>query len=330
VSYSTSGEGAVSIKLTLTDNIALPLIFSGQVVRELSMISGLNVDVVYSDTRASAVLAGKLLRKPVVCMLNQFNIPLEAPRFPWLAGLAESMMQAPSKIWMMSDVILVPDFPEPFTISKRTLNLPGKIKGKVVYLGPLAQRAPDTDRMRDRERRRLGVSDETLVFVHISGPRQEREALAEKLLDICPRVRGPYLFVMTRGRPMGTESVKEGNLLVLDWVEDVGRLFSAADIVVARGGHSTIATGLSYGRKMLLIPSTRHGEQTGNAIRAEELGLAKVIPYDSLTPASLQLALEQLLQDQHHPESHKRLEKLMLSLGGVMKAVEIMEEMGSA
>ena len=330
VSYQVSGEGAVSFKLSLTKNILLPLRFSAQVARELAYIEEADPDVVYSDTRASTVLAAIIAEKPVVLMLNEYNIPLEVSKFKRLATYVEAMMQAPSKLWNNVDVIIIPDLPPPYTISLRTLNLPNTIMNKVRYVGPLTEFNDASSNGCEDVRKVYGVDeDETLVFLHISGPESERERLVGLLLDIVPRIRGPYRFVMSRGRAGGNGFAEYGKLMVFDWIENVEPLLRSSDIVVARGGLTIISKCILYGRKMLLIPIPRHGEQRGNATRVAELGLGLMIEESELNVMSMQDALDRLRSSDYYDKRLLDIGKLITRLGGVKEVVSIIEKLGT-
>ena len=78
ISYGILPEGKVSIKMTIFRNILLPIRFLEQLSYELNYIE--DADIVISDSRVSTILAGKFSGKPVLTILNQFNIRVEYPR----------------------------------------------------------------------------------------------------------------------------------------------------------------------------------------------------------------------------------------------------------
>ena len=327
VSYSTGTQGEVSIKTTIANNILMPLVVLMQTAKEYQMLHD-GVDVVYSDTRASTILASKTMGKPVVTMLNEFNIPLEAPKYPRLASFTESIIQAPQKIWEMSDVIIIPDLPEPYTISIRTLNLTEKAREKAEYVGPVIEEKHYGEEELSEARRELGVDeDEHLVFLHISGPPEERRTLTNKLVEIIPQLGNPCKFVLSRGNPYGREVTRKDNMIIYDWVEDADKLIAVSNLVIARGGLTIISKCIKYGTPMLTIPIPRHGEQLGNAIRVEELGIGKMLREEVLSRATLQDTLETLLEGDMFRRNLLKIKKIVDSLGGVAKIVTTIEEM---
>ena len=80
-----------------------------------------SADIAISDSRGSTIIAGKLLGKPVLTILNQFNIRVVYPRYRRLIELLEGIAQVVGWIWARSDKILIADYPPPLTISKQNL-----------------------------------------------------------------------------------------------------------------------------------------------------------------------------------------------------------------
>ena len=74
VRYGVLPEAKVSIKLTIFRNLLLPIRFAEQIAYEMNYLE--SADIAISDSRASTIIAGKLLGKPVLTILNQFNICL--------------------------------------------------------------------------------------------------------------------------------------------------------------------------------------------------------------------------------------------------------------
>ncbi|WP_338661862.1 undecaprenyldiphospho-muramoylpentapeptide beta-N-acetylglucosaminyltransferase [Pararoseomonas sp. SCSIO 73927] len=79
---------------------------------------------------------------------------------------------------------------------------------------------------------------------------------------------------------------------------DVAARLSAAHLVIARAGASTVAEIACAGRPSLLVPLPHaiDDHQTGNARSLSERGAAELIPQASFTPQSLAAALKKFLQ----------------------------------
>ncbi|HIQ29563.1 MAG TPA: hypothetical protein EYH45_03265 [Candidatus Caldiarchaeum subterraneum] len=326
VKYGVAENGSVSVKRTLAENILLPLTLASQVLEEYNLI-GEETDLVISDTRASTLLAAKMKRKPVILILNQFNISLETEKHKKIARILEPLVQAPAKVWEVADALAIPDLPPPYTISLRTLNLPEKLKDKTFYVGPLSPKPPAVDREEVRER--LGIEEDELVLLaHISGPRKEREELIKKLTELAKKLDKGRRFIVTSGNPDGREIKREGNIIIFDWYENIHELFSACDLVISRAGLSVIHTCILHGRRMLLIPIPQHGEQVGNAYRVQQLGLGKTLEESKLSEETFREAINELENEaEEFGKNILEVKRLAESLEGVDKVLEILHKL---
>ena len=151
-------------------------------------------DVVFSDSRASSLVAARLMRIPVVLMLNQFSIeiirrPTGRPMslfdrfFFFIANLGWRFVRtAIALVWGRSQLILIPDLPSPYTISVGNLAIPKRYKGKVRLIGPIVCPQRPTHSHQSEMKRRLGFSEtRPLIYAAISGPKVERTILANLL-----------------------------------------------------------------------------------------------------------------------------------------------------
>ena len=323
LSYGLSDDGSISVKRTILKNLLLPLRFAEQIARETSVMDKWPPDVVYSDTRASTVVAAKVLGRPVIVVLNQYNIALEVRRFLRLARYVGHIIQAPEIIWDRSDIIAVPDLPPPYTISKYTLNTnPGT---RLEYVGPLIEKRQISSREVEQTRRRHNPDGKPLVFIHISGNRPERERLAAAILRVIKDL-GRYRFVVSLGNIGGPTHRELGNVEIYDWVEDADALMAASDIVVGRAGLTVISKAILYGRKIVAIPTPLHGEQLRNALRVEELGIGKMLDEKDL--ASMGDILEELSHGEEYGRTARALSSIASRMDGVLKVADIIEGLG--
>ena len=282
LSLVSDSTGRIDLRATaITQGVpALPQ-FVRQVTSEIEYMKAFDPDVVVSDTRLSSVVAGKLLGLPVALVLNQF-MPM-VPRdeiSPIMSRIVDgSILTLLSRGWGASDVILVPDFPEPYTISLDSLRIPRLYRHLVRMVGFILPRKPEEVEDSGRVRGEAGaVGGETLIYAAISGPRQEREPLIRLLSPIFEESPEGYKVVMSMGDPDGGASPSSsGNLTAIPWVLDRYEYLKACDLVVCRGGHNTIMQCISYGKPSIVIPTPNHTEQYANARRATELGFSVAI-----------------------------------------------------
>lgn len=279
LSLASDSTGRIDLRASaVTQGVpALPR-FMQQVTSEIEYMKAFEPDVVVSDTRLSSVIAGKLLGLPVALMLNQFMpmVPREGQNLLLSRIVDGSILTLLSRGWGASDIILIPDFPEPYTISLDSLRIPKPYKHLVRMVGFVLPRKPgeveDTGRVREEAG---AIEGEKLIYAAISGPIQEREPLIKLLRPIFEELPAGYKVVMSLGDPDGgSKPASSGSLTTVPWVVDRYEYFKACDLVVCRGGHNTIMQCISYGKPSIIIPVPNHTEQYANAKRASELGFS--------------------------------------------------------
>jgi uncharacterized protein (TIGR00661 family) len=290
--------GSIDIKATVLSGIDSITTFLDQIRFEIQAIQSFDPDLVFSDTRLSSIYAAKILKKPVILLLNQFHprIPREKDTI-FFRLLDGSVMTILGRSWALSNIILIPDFPEPFTISLDSLRIPRRIGARVNLVGSILQKSPRNNSEINRTRETLGVEkDQILVYAGISGPKAERLPLIKRLIPILRKFPDRYKIIMSMGIPNGnSQMIKKGNLYLVPWIENRFDYLEACDIIVSRGGHETLMQSISYGKPSIIIPVPKHSEQYGNARRAKELGIAKALHQKDLTLDQLLKHIDQLM-----------------------------------
>ena len=325
VRYGVLPEAKVSIKFTIFRNLLLPIRFAEQIACEMDYLE--DAEIVISDTRASTIVAGKLLGKPVLTILNQFNIRVEYPRYRRLIELLEGIAQVVGWIWARSDKILVADYPPPLTISKRNLIFPDGIEDKVEFVGPIIDKRPEDLPSREEieARYRLG-GGRPRIFFHATGPSYERGKLIEELLPMLGRLADRYEIIASLGGMNPGASIPEG-IKVFEWVDEPLELFKVSDLVICRPGQTTLAKALSYGKPVLMIPISAHGEQLGNASSVAELGAGLILKQEELKPELLERMIEELLSNKSYKINAERYANSSSSLNPLNRVVEAAEEL---
>ncbi len=293
-------------------------------------------DVVFSDSRASSLVAARLMRIPVVLMLNQFSIeiirrPTGRPMslfdrfFFFIANLGWRFVRtAIALVWGRSQLILIPDLPSPYTISVGNLAIPKRYKGKVKLIGPIVDRNGQPTHNQSEMKRRLGFSEtRPLIYAAISGPKVERTILANLLLDSLRSFSKDYDVVLSRGNPRGgRKPLRLDGVTVYEWIENQDDFIKASDLIISRAGHGTIMKSLVYGKPMILVPIPEHTEQYGNARRAASLRVAQTLDQNRLTHQTLELAIHELLQNKEHHAHSVEIMKTAASLNAISAACE--------
>lgn len=335
VDFQVRPDGAIDFRRTALNPGPFVASFSflKQITKEVEIMKTLKPDVVVSDSRASAIVAARMLGIQTLCILNQFQVVIpRRTHYLRLAKFTDAMSLAfLGKIWTTSAEVMIPDFPPPATISSANLRIPKEFKKKTRFIGPILPVRPDDLPGKAAIRKKLDLDpDRPLIFAPISGPMKEKAYFTQILTKILSDFSEDYQIVMTLGLP-GSESnpVQYGNLTVFKWNPNRFEYLKASDIVVSRAGHGTLMQAICYGKPTILIPTPSHTEQINNARKGEELGVAAVIQQDRLTKKRLLVAVEKMIGRKRDLLEEHGLKKLT-ELDGLKEAIEATERIAVA
>lgn len=291
VRYSESGE--FQIKETLLDSPSVLARTTRQLVMEIRNIGRFSADVVLSDSALSTVIAARFLRIPVFTVLNQLNLTSShGGRGPLAALLSVGTSAGMGKLWELSDEVLLPDLPPPYTISER--NLWGSNVQKTRYVGFLA--APGS-KVPDEAAESFRASDLPKVFWQVSGPPATRTPFVTAALSIAELLADDYLFVISAGDPSSAGPARKvPGGWYYGWCPIADLYFDACDVVVSRAGHGTVGQSITASKPSLLVPIPKQPEQEGNAEKAVKLGVSKVLPQSEVTSSRVSKAMADLLE----------------------------------
>jgi UDP:flavonoid glycosyltransferase YjiC (YdhE family) len=338
INFRVTSDGSIDFKRTAaTSGFSLGIrTFLRQVTLEIKFMKNFRPDVVFSDSRASSLVAARLMRIPVVLMLNQFSIeiirrPTGRPMslfdrfFFFIANLGWRFVRtAIVLVWGRSQLILIPDLPSPYTISVGNLAIPKRYKGKVKLIGPIVARNGQPTHNQSEMKRRLGFSEtRPLIYAAISGPKVERTILANLLIDSLNNFSKDYDVVLSLGNPRGgRKPLRLDGVTVYEWIENQDDFIKASDLIISRAGHGTIMKSLVYGKPMILVPIPEHTEQYGNARRAASLRVAHTLDQTRLTHETLELEIHELLQNSEYLAHSVEIMKTAASLNAISAACE--------
>jgi UDP:flavonoid glycosyltransferase YjiC (YdhE family) len=326
VDYGRSPDGGVSVRWTILRNLLLPLKVSHQIQQEMVLIERWRPDVVLSDTRASAVIAARVLGVPVLTLLNQYRTAIGHRKHPTAVEVANALIDLVPRVWNLSEKVLIADYPPPYTISSRNLSLRESEVRKVEFVGPVLGVRRDEYPEREEAKRSLGFRpDESLVCVLTTGPASERKSFREKVLGALEGI-ADLQVLFSLGEPGSGGKQVRGKHLIVPWLEDEHLALSAADVVISRAGQTTVLKSIAFGCRMVLMPVPDHAEQTGNATSAASKGLAVIVDQRDLNPDSLRSAVLSALELDDAPFSVYA--ELTRSLGGLERVLELIESIG--
>jgi UDP-N-acetylglucosamine--N-acetylmuramyl-(pentapeptide) pyrophosphoryl-undecaprenol N-acetylglucosamine transferase len=318
VHYSNSG--------TLSPNatvISFPILFFSSFLQfsyELSNISRVNPKVVVSDSLPSSVIAGVVLRKPVVTFLNQASIePSNELPNPVYRAVSVGSYSGLTRVWNRSRKIVIPDLPPPFTISER--NIRGLKREKTLFTGFLVK---ENSEKPDSLALQFVSEKKTKVFWSVSGPPNTRKALVKKALEISKKLSDKYSFAVSAGNPSGSSKpCRVENVIFYEWCDVQDFLIKSCDVVISRAGHMTIGKIIYYGKPALLIPIKNQTEQEGNAEKARKLGFAQVLDQQEISAILVEKMINELLKNSYRDKAIKlsHLSRSVDSWGKSMEAI---------
>jgi len=315
IHYDVKQDGEIDFRQTTVYPGAFSaLIFLNQVSAEIRYIRSFKPHVVVSDSRASTITAAKLLNLPVLTILNLYRVRIPRERrFVRLAQIADGgILTVVGRLWNMGEEILIPDFPEPYTLSEGNLGIPPWRKSRVRLVGPVLPVRRSELPSQEELRKKLGLSDGPVIFVPISGPSQEKEYFIAKIRDILLKMPRDYQVVVSLANPDGSsQPLRSGNVTIYNWIPNRFEFLKACDIVVCRAGLGTISQAICYGRPFLTVPTPSHTEQQNNASRAEALGVARVLDQKKLSIEYFLSNIKEMLSKDYA----ERAEQLQLKIG---------------
>jgi UDP:flavonoid glycosyltransferase YjiC (YdhE family) len=294
VSWSPTGE--FSALDTARSFPLLSLLFLKQLSSEIVSMRKFGADGVLSDSVLSSVIAGKLLQKKVVTVINQLRLESSPTTPNWARKLLTAgSIAVANEFWDMSDRILLPDLPPPYTISERNLWSIGRIAKRSRYIGFLV---PATENSEDPVTLKLANEKKLKIFWQISGPEDTKAGLVTRATQIASAMGPHAVSIISLGKPSGSSKPKELPWgWMYEWCPVKDRLLQLADIIVSRSGNVSIAQFIRNAKPSILVPIPKQAEQEGNASKAEKLGIAIKIRQSSLEMESFKQGIERVRTD---------------------------------
>jgi UDP:flavonoid glycosyltransferase YjiC (YdhE family) len=232
-------------------------------------------------------------------------------------------------VWGKSQVIMIPDLPAPYTIALGNLAIPERYNRKVKLIGPTVQQSPNYGNAKHGTKRELRFDPRRpLIYGAVSGPSVERNVLATLLLGVFEELPPRFQTVLSRGEPDGNHGARKvKRVRVFEWLENQDDYIDACDVVVSRAGHGTIMKSLAYGKPMVLIPIPDHTEQIGNAQRAAQIHVAKVIEQKGLNRDALTSALDEIIASDSFRRNSAEIGSEARALNAVPLACDIIQRL---
>jgi UDP-N-acetylglucosamine--N-acetylmuramyl-(pentapeptide) pyrophosphoryl-undecaprenol N-acetylglucosamine transferase len=298
-----------------------------QINKEIKYMKKFDPQVIISDSRLSPLIAAKLLDLPKILIINQVKLLLTPRLREFKAGRFYETCNGElmGGIWNMSDRILIPDLPPPYTISESTINSVRAIKSKLDYVGFVTPRAQITDASLSKTKEALQIdTTKPLIFVHISGPMGTRMPIIKKLIDAF-KEQPSIQFIFSEGKSNGNIVPRKisNNIWYFEWCPYKDEIYYLSDVIIIRGGHTAISQAIQYGKPIISIPIQSHGEQMSNSSKIERLGIGKAINSKKMNQTMLIDAVNELIYDKSYKDNITNLMKLSDKLDGIQNIKDI-------
>lgn len=320
-------DGAFSIADTLRRLPANCVRFLAQVSHELRTMNSLRPDIMISDSRLSALFAARLLSIPAYLVINQLRLLLppsvsQGKR----TALEEFAGEFFGTLWSFSKEILIPDLPPPFTISESMLWNVRTAFDKSRYVGFALPRRVVSGEDLERVSAQLQLSDaKPKVFAHISGPQPTKGVIMASLLQSAKNLTSSYDIIISEGKPGGDPNPREVNgCWYYEWCPQKETVLALSDIVIIRGGHTSISQAILEGKPMMVVPIRNHSEQAMNTDKVVRLGVGMRLDEGELSEETLSVALRSLMEKEEYRKSCAyvmEVARKMDGISGVIKAV---------
>lgn len=185
------------------------------------------------------------------------------------------------------------------------------------YVGtPVRRSFFQTSRAKARASLHLHDGDFFIAAVGGSlGAKRLNDAIIESF-SMLNRGRVQYKMIIGTGKRFYDDCVKQvddhiiarGDLHIVPYIQDMATVLSAADLVITRGGASTITELSVVGTPSVIVPypSATSDHQTKNAAAFEAVGACRMIPESELTPERLTDCV-QTLRD--NPETLRQMRR---------------------
>ncbi len=318
--------GRMAFKKTLRRFPYAYVNFARQTVLERDIMIRMKPKLVVSDSRLSSVMAAWLCGIPSVLIINQLRISLP----PVAGGLRSPIERVSAELlalaWSRSRTNLAPDLPPPYTLSEQQLWNVDVAAGKLKYVGFLMRAKEVSDEARSATHAKY-AHGRKLVFAQISGPRSSRTGMLLLVRKMAPLLGDGISLVVSFGDPMGDPRPQSfDGFTFFEWCPVKDELIAAADLVIARGGHTTIAEVMMRGCPGLFLPIPYHGEQWGNAAKAAKLGFAKALNPMTVTPRIMASSVSEVLADESYRRRAEHLRRVVKGNDGLSNTLAVVRE----
>lgn len=309
-------DGVFDLGATIYRSSGSALNFSKIISHENKVIENFRPDCVVADGRASAVLAAFRLGIPCIIISNQTSIEhfFKNTTF-FLRFFGKGIELMLEGMEALSDKILIPDFPPPYTICNDTLSKNRHIMKKQHFIGPVVAE--------DFQNQIQFDTPFQPFIITILGGHSFRRPIFEGILKIAHRFPGFNFLIFAQFK---NGDIPE-NVKVLGFAEDISSYMQRAELIITQAGHSTAMEILTLGKPSLIIPDKGQIEQENNSARMKELGVCETLDYDSLNNENFFEKINILLNDSSFRKNAQKYSEMTKQMSGCKKGADFILEL---
>jgi UDP:flavonoid glycosyltransferase YjiC (YdhE family) len=229
-------------------------------------------------------------------------------------------------LWSLANEILIPDLPPPYTISENNIWNTSSVFKKIRYVGIIAPKMTISEQQIIKVTNLLNFSNsKPIVFFHISGPAKTRLPIVKKILDAQKYFKNKIQYVISEGKPNGKiEPLKiSDNGWYYEWCPIRDELFILSNILVLRGGHTTISQAIQFGKPIISIPIENHAEQISNSCKITKIGIGIMLKNNELTSEKIVESINTILNDNKFSSRSNEIMEFCTKLNGVQNVINI-------
>jgi uncharacterized protein (TIGR00661 family) len=302
--------------------------FARQIAQETRNISSFNPNLVISDSRLSPIVSSKTLGIPSIVILNQIKLLL-SPRIREfkMARIFEKLNgEFFGTIWSLSEKLLVPDLPPPYTIAEHNIWNLESVKKKLHYIGFTTVKWNADHQAMNKVLHSLNLDkNKPIIFIHISGPYETRLNLISTILEASKYFRKDIQYIISEGRPNGSTEPKmlSPTGWYYEWCPVRDEIFALSDLIVIRAGHAAISQAIEYGKPMVTIPIQNHGEQLGNSEKVQRMKIGIRLEPSKTNAEQIAQVIHKMLDDKSYLQNVEKLKRITDDYNGIDNALEI-------
>ncbi len=293
----------------------------GNILSVLRLVKDTDPDVVVSDGYYLGVLTAGFRKISTYMIVNQSNMEEffrdKSPMVGLLGGLVRSFYHF---IYHRVDGIIIPDFPEPYTVCARNLAFPEDVHHKLNFSGPLVRKRFSEVETPDLKKPH--------VLCAIGGFAYRRE-IFNKILDAARMDPGiNYTLIAGPSLDISELTGVPENVNIYSFIADPFSCYRASDLVISAGGHGTLMETLSFGLPLFSFPDQGHSEQENNATVVEERGYGRRLDY-SISGEELLSMIKEVVFGGKFRENTDRLREQAESSYGPASVRKLLEDIYS-